>query len=59
MAEPQAYNPLHILQYYNAFTPILNRFPILLSRKEIQDLKDSKHWQDHEFGKLCVRLHAE
>ena len=51
IAEPQLYNPLHILQYANAFAPILDRFPVLLSNREIQDLKDSKHWQGHEFGK--------
>ena len=49
-AQPQPYNPLHILQGVNAFTPILDRIPILLSSEEIQNLKDSKHWTSHESG---------
>lgn len=47
---PQQYNLLHMLQLLNATTPILDRFPILLSSQEIQNLKDSKHWDDHESG---------
>lgn len=60
IAEPQLYNPLHILQYVNAFAPVLDRFPVLLSNREIQDLKDSKHWQEHEFGKprTCHTCHT-
>lgn len=54
-ALPQPYNPLHILQSINALTPILDRLPILLSSKEIQDLKDSKHWDDHEAGEQCMQ----
>ena len=49
-AAPQPYNPLHILQGINAFVPILDRIPLLLSSEEIQHLKDSKHWMDHETG---------
>ena len=50
MASPQLYNPLHILQGINAFVPVLNRIPLLLSSEEIQNLQDSKHWMDHETG---------
>ena len=52
-AQPQPYNPLHILQGINAFTPILDRIPLLLSSAEIQNLKDSKHWTSHESGEQC------
>lgn len=50
LAGPQPYNPMHILQGLNAFVPILDKFPVLLSSDEIQNLKDSKHWNDHESG---------
>lgn len=55
-AAPQPYNPLHILQGINAFVPILDRIPLLLSSEEIQHLKDSKHWLDHETGGFCYAI---
>ena len=49
-ALPQLWNPLHVLQLVNALMPVLDRMPIFLSRAEIQNVKDSKHWIDHERG---------
>ena len=56
---PQQYNLLHMLQLLNATTPILDRFPILLSSQEIQNLKDSKQWDNHEAGmhRVCLQTY--
>lgn len=47
---PNFFNPWHIGIILNAKLPLLNNFPLLLSAKEAQSLKDMEYFQAEETG---------
>ena len=50
-AGPCYSNPLHLLQLANLL-PGLRRFPVFLSRDEMQAVQDGRYFQEHETGAL-------
>ena len=46
--------PLHWLQMANLL-PGLRRFPVFLSRDEIQSVQDGRHFREHETGAFAVQ----
>ena len=48
-AGPCYRNPLHLLQLANLL-PGLRRFPVFLSRDEMQSVQDGRYFQEHETG---------
>ena len=56
-AAPRFYNPWHILQMANAFLPYLDQYPIFATAQEISWLKDTRHFETQEAGRVvsyCV-----
>jgi pimeloyl-ACP methyl ester carboxylesterase len=55
VAFPYEYNPLHLAQLGNALLPVLDRLPLLLNQREIQNVKDMMATRAKETGYQAIQ----